>query len=85
VTCPHRNIVHCPLYVAAHGRHSALGCGDFDGEMNAATGLPGRCAVDRGADYEAMIAALDEAAPGLVWECRAREGVEEARRRRGAA
>jgi len=58
--CPHGNIVHCPLYIAAH----YPGLGEYscaDGRLN-----EGGCAVKRGLNYEKALARLSEAAPKIV-------------------
>lgn len=72
--CPHGNIVHCPLYVAAH-EGDGLGCDD--GHM----GFEG-CAIDRGADYNQMVAKLCRKNPAMVRECADRENAELARQQR---
>ena len=58
--CPHKNVMFCPLYVAAHD-----GGGCDDGRLE-----EGGCAVSRGMDYAAAIARLR---PDFVAESRWRE------------
>ena len=60
--CPHKNIVHCPLYVAAHDADLCLyGCHDGHAEEG--------CAVKRGAmEYRSAAMRLAAVAPRLVAE-----------------
>lgn len=76
--CPHANIVHCPLYVAAHSGYEATasrGCvsGDWvDG-----------CEVERGETvYVEAVARLVKVCPRLVQNCADRESAALARLQR---
>jgi hypothetical protein len=66
--CPHDDIRHCPLYVAAHGDGYVYSCDD--GELGP---MPTGCAVSRGYSYTDGIDGLMRVAPGLVAECRRAE------------
>jgi hypothetical protein len=66
--CPHDDIRHCPLYVAAHGDGYVYSCDD--GELGP---MPTGCAVSRGYSYTDGIEGLMRVAPDLVRECRAAE------------
>lgn len=71
--CPHANIVHCPLYRAAH--HPELlqfGCADSRLDE-------GGCAVDRGKSYAGSVAALRMVAPRMVAECQWQDELEASR------
>lgn len=74
--CPHHNIVHCPLYLASH---EGQGFGCDDGRLEPWGG----CAVDRGADYGAMVAKYAAVNPQAVAECAFMEA-EEARKQQRA-
>lgn len=50
MTCPHKNITHCPLYHAAH-HGGGIGCDD--GQLGS-----GECAVARGMNYSDEVAKL---------------------------
>lgn len=54
--CPHSDVRHCPLYVAAH--HGGFGCDD--GRLGEET-----CAVSRGMDYHDELGRIMVALPGL--------------------
>ena len=54
MTCPHRNVIHCPLYHAAHSPAEAGGHECDDGRCNE----NGMCAVSRGLDYARAVAKL---------------------------
>lgn len=65
--CPHENIVHCPLYVAAHDPAlSELGC------TFAAENPMDGCAIP-GSDYEAAVRELAKVAPWIVAGCLGKE------------
>ncbi len=65
--CPHENIVHCPLYVAAHDASLApLTCIKGDWEEG--------CAVARDKlDYTKAVGRLRARAPRIVAECEFRQ------------
>lgn len=73
--CPHKEIRFCPLYVAAHGKTSRLGC--IDGHIEGGT-----CAAARGLNYAMAVAKLEAHHPGLVAECRFQEEAEESKAQR---
>jgi hypothetical protein len=67
--CPHDDIRHCPLYVAAHD----AGAADYscdDGELGP---MPTGCAVSRGYSYATAVEGLMRVVPDLVKECRTAE------------
>jgi len=59
--CPHADILHCPLYHAAHIA-GAGGCDD--GKLD-----QGGCAVNRGMDYHKEVKRLEIEQFQLVAEC----------------
>lgn len=75
--CPHANIVHCPLYVAAHIA-GAPSCDD--GKLDEMSG----CAVDRNFEgyYGEKVAALSKMHPNIVIECAFAENAEAVRAQR---
>lgn len=69
--CPHKNIVHCPLYIASHdGDPRMNGCDD--GRLD-----EGGCAVDRGMDYAVAVGRISGVDPRLVAQLRWNEEAEE--------
>jgi hypothetical protein len=76
--CPHQNIVHCPLYVAAHSGYIATaerGC--ISGDWHEG------CEVDRGETvYVEAVSRLAKVCPRLVQNCVDRESAELARLQR---
>lgn len=73
--CPHGNVVYCPLYVSAH---TGNGIGCDDGKLGEHEG----CAVDRGEDYNQMVAALCKIDPDMVAERATAENEQMAREQR---
>lgn len=74
--CPHKNIVHCPLYLASHdGDPRMSGCDD--GRLD-----EGGCAVDRGMDYAAAVGRLSAFDPRLVAQLRWNEEAAEIKAQR---
>lgn len=70
--CPHANIVHCPLYHAAHyGDVVGLSCDD--GRLET-----GFCATARKLDYARAVARLEAVRPDIVARCRFNEEAAEA-------
>jgi hypothetical protein len=67
--CPHRFILFCPLYVAAH-MGEGLGCDD--GKMD-----DGVCAVARGQSYVRSLELLRVKCPGLVETLEWKEAVDD--------
>lgn len=59
--CPHDNIVDCPLY---HGMHVGGGPSCWSDRIP-----EGLCAVDLGANYDALVLALRIKHPMVVAEC----------------
>lgn len=74
MTCPHKNIQFCPLYVAAH-MQNANGCDD--GRLG-----EGECGVARGQSYERSVAALVAVEPRLVAELRFSEEAADSKQQR---
>lgn len=76
MTCPHANVVDCPLY---HSSHVGNGHGCDDGRLQ-----EGACAAARRLDYAGALAALRIADPRLValveWEAAKRAGQRQRRR-----
>ena len=68
--CPHANIIHCPLYLAAHIANAG-GCDD--GRLG-----EGGCAVDRGMNYRAGVEAFRAKYPREVAECEFAEAAAQA-------
>ncbi|WP_119304973.1 hypothetical protein [Dongia deserti] len=77
MACPHRSIIHCPLYHALHLPELVhLGCNDGHPETQDA------CAVARGLDYAVAVEKLRVVAPRVVAQCRWNEEVEERKQQR---
>jgi hypothetical protein len=74
MSCPHKNIRFCPLYLAAH---TGGGFGCDDGRLDEQT-----CAVARGLNYRSQIERIRLACPGLVEQCEFRERAEESQEQR---
>lgn len=74
--CPHANILHCPLYLAAHIPKPGYG-GCDDGRLD-----EGGCAVDRDMDYVEAVARLRAVDPRLVAELEFEEQADEMRKTR---
>jgi len=67
-TCPHANLVYCPLYVASHDpRLAVFGCDD--GKMTEDS----LCAASRGLDFNGMLAALEAGNPLFIQSLAMRE------------
>lgn len=65
--CPHRDVQHCPLYVAAH---MGVGFGCDDGRLEEQA-----CGVARGISYAGNLERLRIAVPGLVEQLQWKEEV----------
>ncbi len=64
MSCPHKDVRFCPLYVASHGE----GFGCDDGELGG-----GECAVDRGMAYAQQVELLRVHRPGFVEQLKWKE------------
>lgn len=76
MACPHRNIIYCPLYHAAHDAAisdlSCLHTGEFQWE----------CLTDHGQSYLKMVEKVRAVAPRLVAQCKWNEDAEEHKQQR---
>jgi hypothetical protein len=73
--CPHADIQHCPLYIAAH---TAKGIGCDDGKWEPGAG----CAISRGKNYRAEVERVRMIEPGLVERAEWNESAEKAKAQR---